>query len=204
MHRAHDLKRRSRSRRARNAAPPTLSVHLAWVRFLRKLPERFAARWPRRDGGVLHFALAAARTLVCLSILPRCALFKRPQPICAAKNGLFFVDATGIAIPFRRLTPEIDDLLLERRREAARCSQTSRDCFDLTFIRQGERDSDAPAVLLSDHEWELRMAACAERPLDDIDATLARRKGGEPAVVEPHDAAEATAMHDVTADVLHC
>gem|GEM_PF-5677669 len=150
-----------------------------------------------------RFTLTAARTLVRLSILAWRSLFKRPQPIRVPQDRLFLIDAAGVAIPFRRLTPEIDDLLFERRGEAARCCGTSRRCFGVCVIWQRERHPNAPAMFLRDHEWELRMAAGAERPLDDVDPAFASRKRGKPSVVESHDAAEATAMHDVAADVLH-
>ena len=61
-----------------------------------------------------YFFLAfASRAFDLVSILAWRAFFKWTQPIRAAQLGLFFIYAPRVAIPFRHLAPEIDDLLFE-------------------------------------------------------------------------------------------
>jgi hypothetical protein len=47
------------------------------------------------------------------------------------------------------------------------------------------------------------MPACPNCFFDDLDSALARRERCEPSVIEAHDAAEATAMQNVAAHLLH-
>ena len=177
-------------------------------------PARYAL-CPSRTGDIPldgRVSATPSRAFFDVTILPRRTLVKRTQAIGATERGLFFINTPRAAIPFRCLTPKIDDLLLKRCREALRFRRkhwrarvgrdaaATLDCF--TRI-SSEREAHTPPLFLRDHERELRMPAADHRAPDTINTPLARRQHREASIVQADNAAEAAAMHHAPAHLLH-
>ena len=138
-------------------------------------------------------------------MLARRALFKRQQTFRPFVHPFIRLNATRVAIPIRRLPPEVDDLFFEGRQQAAPDGLFVR-CWTSGRPQSGtasELQAHATAVLFGYRKRKTGVLPGSDGSLHRVDARLGRCKHAEPAVFQPHDTAKATAVHDVTAHLIH-